>query len=242
MVLREIPSKIGKDFIAAHHYAVISPPITKLALGAYERDTLIGVALWGYGTRPKHTIKRLFPSLDTADYLELNRFCVLDSEPRNTESAFMALMVRYIRQHQPSIKVLFSWADGLRGKPGYVYQACNWLYGGFIKSQFYVSESGEVIHPRFIITRYGSRSKEKTVALGLRKVHGYQFRYCLFLCGHAERKRLLHESEFEWGALPYPKHADLRYWIDAGEGSRESRELPKLQGPVRFRDPALTLF
>lgn len=197
LMIMPIPNGIGKRFVARHHYAVICPPITKLTLGLFDKGELAGVALWGYGTRPRHTIKKLFPSLDVEDYLELNRLCVLDSMPRNTESLYLRMMADYIRGHHPAIKLLYSWADGLRGKPGYVYQASNWLYGGSIWSQFYVTEEGEVVHPRFLITRYGTRKRAATLALGLKKVHGYQFRYCMFLCSHGERKALLRESPFE---------------------------------------------
>lgn len=235
-----IPNSIGKRFVAQHHYAVISPPITKLTLGLFHEGELVGVALWGYGTRPKHTIKKLFPSLDVENYLELNRLCVLDIMPRNTESRFLRMMAGYIKEHFPQVRLLYSWADGLRGKPGYVYQASSWLYGGYIWSEFYVTKEGEVVHPRFLITRYGTRKKEVTFALGLSKVHGYQFRYLRFLCSHRERKALLLESPMEW-SRNYPKQRDLKWIIDAEEGSRESRELPKLQGSGRFRHSAPNL-
>jgi len=235
-----ISNGIGRRFVAQHHYAVICPPITKLTLGLFHKGNLVGVALWGYGTRPRHMIKKIFPSLDVEDYLELNRLCVLDSMPRNVESRFLRLMSAYIKDHLPKIKVLYSWADGLRGKPGYVYQASSWLYGGFIWSQFYITDAGEVIHPRLLITRYGTRKKATTLALGLKKVHGYQFRYCKFLCSHRERKKLLKKSSVEW-SKGYPKHKDLKWVIDAEEGSRESRELPKLQGSGQFRHSAFKL-
>ncbi len=232
-----ISNGTGKRFVAQHHYAVICPPITKVSLGLFAGESLVGVALWGYGTRPKHTIKKIFPSLCVEDYLELNRLCVLDEMPRNTESRFIGMMTEHIKGHFPKVKLLYSWADGLRGKPGYVYQASNWLYGGHIWSEFYMTGEGEVVHPRLLITRYGTRKKSATLALGLSKVRGYQFRYLRFLCSHKERKRLLRESPFEW-SLGYPKRKDLKWVIDAGEGSRESRELPKLQGSGRFRHSA----
>ncbi|MDP2736140.1 MAG: hypothetical protein Q8P12_08160, partial [bacterium] len=153
-----------------------------------------------------------------------------------TESRFIGMMTDYLKDRF-QVKLLFSWADGLRGKPGYVYQASNWLYGGSIWSEFYMTGEGEVVHPRLLITRYGTRKKSVTLALGLSKVRGYQFRYLRFLCSHGERKRLLRESPFDW-SLGYPKQKDLKWVIDAEEGSRESRELPKLQGSGRFRHSA----
>ena len=160
-----------------------------------------------------YTIKRIFPSLGVEDYLELNRLCVLDEMPRNTESRFIGMMTEHIRGHFPGVKLLYSWADGLRGKPGYVYQASNWLYGGHIWSEFYMTGEGEVVHPRLLITRYGTRKKSATLALGLSKVRGYQFRYLRFLCSHKERKRLLRESPFNWFRIP---ETEVEVVIDAG--------------------------
>ncbi|OGS08267.1 MAG: hypothetical protein A2270_10575 [Elusimicrobia bacterium RIFOXYA12_FULL_51_18] len=232
-----IPNTTGRDFVAAHHYAVICPPITKITYGLFKGEKLVGVALWGFGTRPMHTIRRLFPSLGVNNYLELNRFCVLDEMPRNTESMFLKLCGLHIEQDFPCVHVLFSWADGLRGKPGYVYQSANWLYGGFIKSQFYCTADGEVVHPRLLITRYGTRANGFTRSIGLTKISGFQFRYCKFMCSHKIRKALLKESPFNWRS-EYPKKCDLKWWIDAEEGSRESFECPTLKGSGRFRHSA----
>ena len=240
LAIQTIPNTQGRAFVAEHHYAVICPPITKMTYGLFHDGELVGVALWGYGVRPMHTIRKLFPSLGVANYLELNRFCVLDAMPRNTESVFLKLCAERIRKDFPGVKLLFSWADGLRGKPGYVYQAANWLYGGKIVSQFYRTEEGEVVHPRLLITRYGTRNAAFVRELGLQKITGFQFRYCKFLCSHRERKALLKESPIVWNQ-DYPKHHDLVWQIYAEEGSRESRECPTLKGPGRFRHSAPAL-
>jgi hypothetical protein len=153
-------------------------------------------------------------------------------EPRNSESHFLRLSTEFIRQHY-RVKLLYTWADGIRGKPGYVYQAANWLYGGFIVTEVYMDASRIVVHPRQLITRHGRRDMAFTESLGLRKVRGKQFRYCLFLCGHRERKRLLRGSTVRW-TRDYPKHDDLVWWhVDAAQGSRETREPPRFESAVR---------
>jgi len=236
-----VPRSLMADFVAAHHYAVRVPPHCLLPLGCFAGRDLVGVASWGYGVRPRHTIQRLFPSLGTADYYELNRLCMLDSEPRNGESRFLRLCREYIARHDPRRVVLFTWADGMRGKPGYVYQADNWLYGGFIRTEFYVTAEWEVVHPRQVITRCGHRDRAFTRSVGLRRVRGRQFRYVRFLCGHAERKRLLRESPVRWGSA-YPKMQDCVWTYENGEGaaegSRAIREPPRFQGSGQFRDAA----
>jgi len=236
--LERITLREAKAFVLRWHYSKIFPPhcLINLALRD-ERNEITAVAMWGWGVRPKHTIQRLFPSLDTPDYLELNRLCLRDDQPRNSESQFISLCAEWIRENAPHVKLLFSWADGLRGKPGYVYQASSWLYGGFIKTDIYVDEHGGPIHPRLMITRLGTRSRTEWIRQGFQKWRGFQFRYVRFLCSHAERKRLLRESPVEWTQV-YPKAKDMRWWVDAGEGSRASREPPRIEGTGQFRHPA----
>lgn len=237
MALRLMNMSEARRFVVQYHYAHDWGSIGKLSLGIDVDDKLMGVAIWGYGTRPLHTIKKCFPSLDTKDYLELNRLCLLDEMPRNSESQFISDNAKYIKTNLPQIKVLYSWADGLRGKPGYVYQSASWLYGGHIWSEYYMTQDGQVVHPRLLISRDGTRTKAHTQSLNLTKVHGYQFRYCKFLCNHKEQKRLLKESPFKW-TQDYPKSNDLKFVIDAEEGSRESREIPILKGSGQFRNSA----
>ena len=44
-----------------------------------------GVTIWGWDTRLRHMIRKLFPSLDAGDYWELCHLCCRDDLPRNTE-------------------------------------------------------------------------------------------------------------------------------------------------------------
>jgi len=232
-----IPIPEAKAFCLKWHYSDIFPPHCLLALGYRDEKGLAGVALWGWGTRPLHTIRKLFPSLGTADYRELNRLCLRDECPRNSESWFLARCAEWFRVHQPGIKLLFSWADGIRGKPGYVYQAAGWLYGGFITTEIYLTTEGEPVHPRLLITRYGRRDRAFCAGLGLRRVRGRQFRYVRFLGTRGQAKHLLRESSVPW-TREYPKGKDLVWRIEAGEVSRETRDPPRIERSGQFRHPA----
>ena len=130
MQLQVINPNVAKRFIADYHYAKVCPPHILEPLGLVE-ESLVGVALWGWGVRPLHTIQKLWPGLLTKDYRELCRLCVLDRMPRNTESWFLSRCIDWLQRNRPAVKVLTSWADGMRGKPGYIYQASNWLYAGY---------------------------------------------------------------------------------------------------------------
>jgi hypothetical protein len=234
--------KEAKRFCHRWHYSNIFPPHCMIALGFYDEQGLAGVAIWGWGVRPKHTIKKLFPSLTTTDYWELNRLCCREDKPKNTESWFLSRCMRWLKEHQPQKKVLITWADGIRGKPGYVYQASNWLYGGFITTEIYLTTDDEPVHPRLLITRFKTRKMKYCGELGLHKVRGRQFIYLKFLCGNAERKKLLRESKVKW-SREYPKSEDLSWVIiTAGEVSRATRDAPSIQRAGRFRQPAPDLF
>ena len=231
MVVEPLDMGTARAFVRTHHYARTTPSTTRCAYGLYDcRGNLGGVAIWGVGVRPKHTIAKWFPGVDTKDYLELNRLCLLDEWPRNSESQFLKIVAAHIKKDAPNVKLLISWADGLRGKPGYVYQGANWLYGGHISSDFYTDQAGYVLHPRFLITRYGSRGKETVRRLNLRHYYGKQFMYAKFLCPRPERETLLKQSPFTWGQ-GYPKAADATLTVDNGDGvRRDCMTFPTLLG------------
>jgi len=125
-----------------------------------------------------------------------------------------------MKKYTPERKYLFTWADGIVGKPGYVYQAANFLYGGHIWSDVYVTKDGEKIHPRTIQgklsnsegLKYGSRPNfEQRIEMGLSRVYGKQFRYIYPL--NKKARKYLKESTVEWGIKNYPKDADLQWKI-----------------------------
>lgn len=221
-ILREIDKDSAKIFIERWHYSKVLPKLNKVFLGGYIKGELRAVITLGWGVRPKHTIKKLFPSLNTNDYYEIGKMCLDDDMPRNSETQFLKQVVSWIKCHRPEIKVLYTWADGMLGKPGYVYQASNFLYGGYIWTDSYFTLAGEKVHPRgtrqFCKEDAERQGKEKVFWIsleyqrekGIFRYKGKQFRYCLFLCGHKERKRLLKESSFVW-VKSGAKHEDLEW-------------------------------
>jgi hypothetical protein len=196
------------------------PKLTKHFIGGFVDGKLIGALTLGWGTRPSHTIKKLFPSLNTKDYFEIGRMAMLEEMPRNTESQFLAAVELWLKKNEPTVKVLFTWADGILGKPGYVYQASNFLYGGFIVTDLYVTEKGEKVHPRTSqgLTDKGDKvcghrpTKELLKEKGWNHYKGKQFRYVRFLCNRLEKRRLLADSLVSW-TIEYPKACDLEWQI-----------------------------
>lgn len=117
--IKEISKEDALKMIQKYHYSNTLPKINKYFLGFFLDKELVGVVTLGWGTRPRHTIQRIFLSLDTKDYLEIGRMCMTEEMPRNSESQMLSQLVKWIRKNIPELKILFTWADGMVGKVGY---------------------------------------------------------------------------------------------------------------------------
>ena len=120
------------------------------------------------------------------------------------------------------------------GKPGYVYQASNFLYGGYNLTDTYVTEWGERVHPR---SMQGLMPKKEGLKMGPRptpeqlnemkisRVKGKQFKYIYPMS--KKWRRYLKKSTTEW-TLNYPKDKDLLWKIKKpGESDyKETTEIP----------------
>ena len=220
--IREISKEAALAMIQKYHYSNTLPKLNKYFLGFFLEEELVGVVTLGWGTRPKHTIQRIFPSLDTKDYLEIGRMCMTEEMPRNSESQMLSQLVKWLRKNIPELKVLFTWADGMIGKVGYVYQASNFIYAGYSDGEMYMKD-GVKIHVRqmksFLVPdgQTDSRITVRPTAEQMRRYNilhfkGKQYRYLMFLCGKQEKKKLLDECLIDLG-LPRPKDDDLSWWV-----------------------------
>ena len=224
MIMKKVDWRVATLFVQERHYSAVMPKLTKHWLGCYENEKLVGVLTLGWGTNPMGTIKKMFPELTTDDYYEIGKMCMSEEMPRNSESQMISKTLEWMKQNTPKIKYLYTWADGIVGKPGYVYQSANFLYGGFIWSDVYISKTGEKIHFRTIQrkmkkemnrndTKYGPRPNDaKMGELGFSRVWGKQFRY-IYPMNKTHRKHLK-KSTMEWN-LKYPKDKDLQWKVKA---------------------------
>ena len=222
--IKEISRFDASELIQSLHYSKIMPKLTKHFLGCFLENELVGVLTLGWGTQPKATINKLFEGLDTKDYFEIGKMCMKEEMQRNAESQMISGVIKWLKLHYPQKKFLYTWADGIMGKPGYVYEAANFLYGGFIWTQIYISDKGEKIHPRssrrlcdenvtfklkrepdFFKDKKGERiywlTQDFLDHKGITKLHGKQFRYILPL--DKKSRKYLKKSTVEW-TLNYP--------------------------------------
>jgi hypothetical protein len=219
----EIEKSVASAFVEQTHYSPIMPKLTKHFLGFYIDTILKGVLTLGYGTQPKHTIQKLFPTLDTKDYFEIGKMCMSEDMPRNSESQMISQTIKWLKQNLPERIFLYTMADGIMGKCGYVYQASNFYYGGEYLTQVYQMPNGEKLHPRsakqLLIENAKYTNKDKLFWMtkdfmklkGIRFIEGQMFRY-IYPLNKTAKNHMKNSSTVQW-TKNYPKDSDLK-WFD----------------------------
>jgi hypothetical protein len=239
LLIKEIPKNIAVDFIHSYHYSKILPRLTKFYLGYFENDKLVGVVTLGWGTQPLQTIKKIFYKHDvvTADYYEIGKMCFLpEKNGNNFGSSAMKLLIDWAKQNT-STKFIYTMADGIMGKCGFVYQASNFRYLGSFKTDVYMDKvTGEKMHPRSIkglhVENAQFLGKDKVFWLtpdfcdikGIDRIRGLMFRYIYPL---DKRARKMLDSYVEYKNVKNPKETDLIFERRVGSGNYEKINQPK---------------
>lgn len=237
LLVKEINKDIAGVFTQEHHYSPVFPKLTKHYLGIFNEETnvLVGVLTLGWGTQPRQTIKKLFPSLDTQDYLEIGKMCMTDEMPTNSETQMMKQVVRWIKKNRSDVSLLYTMADGIMGKPGYVYQAFNFYYGGSYWTDSFMTETGEKVHPRSMRkvlednamwlrknTKWNNKklfwpTLEYLNIIKMKRIKGMMFRYMYPL--NKQGKHLLQDNQATWSfQTNYPKTSDLQWKQQTDKG------------------------
>ena len=250
-----------------YHYSPVMPSITKFFLGFYINGELKGVLTLGYGTQPRHTFNKMFPKCKVLEkhengdwvageignwYYEIGKMC-LSPELNGTGagSQMVSMTIKWLKENTKA-QFLYTMADGIMGKCGYVYQASNFYFGEKYWTQIYMMDNGEKFHPRsshalcienakFLAKKYGEdyllqyKKDPKTGERyprwwtsdfcqhkGFKRILGYMFRYIYPLNKRA--KKMLKESTMSW-SKNYPKDDSL-VWYD-GTDRKNKIEIEK---------------
>lgn len=236
-IVKKIHKVEAIELIQKYHYSPVMPGITKYYLGLFLNNKLKGVLTLGWGTKPRHTFNKMFPEvgvLETDDnneflhdindwYYEIGKMCLSDDLNKNkiAGSQMVSAVIKWIKENT-DCKFLYTMADGIMGKCGFVYQASNFYYGEKYFTSVYLMENGEKLHPRtsnqLCIENAKFLNKEKVFWLttdfmkfkGIRRIDGLMFRYIYPL--NKKAKKMLKNSSMEW-TKNYPKEKDLE-WRD----------------------------
>ncbi len=138
--VQEISKDQAVNFIHQCHYSKVMPRLNRFYLGFFIDGRLAGVVVLGWGTQPLQTIRKLFPChvLRTTDYIEIGKMCFLPdfNDTQCFGSIVISQMVKWLKANTRYL-YLYTLADGIMGKCGYVYQASNFQYVGSFTTSVY---------------------------------------------------------------------------------------------------------
>jgi hypothetical protein len=198
--VEKITKAQAAPFILEIHYAKRFPPYSHL-FGLIEDGKLVGVVSYGPPASPQ-----VARSIGIYPVLELNRL-VITTQTKNAASFLVGRSLRFL----PSPIAVVSYADGMQGHIGYIYQATNFLYTGSPTAHDnYYLVGNKLTHPRSLaargITAPVQWAKENRIEIVKSKP---KHRYVFLRGGKSELKKF--RGALKWPIFPYPKGESRRY-------------------------------
>lgn len=221
MRVEPISRAIADRIIKQNHYSGTVAFGTQVSLGIYKDNQLLGVFQLGKGVFPDATARSV-EGTQNDQYMELNRLWLHDRLPHNSESQSIALMFKWMKKNRPEIKWLISFADGLEGNVGTIYQATNWIYTGYnTTGGMWITKDGKKMHALSASKGLANAKRETLEAkwgTPLYRVAGGQFRYIYFLDKRCRKNLRLQPQA-------YPKASDIENHISIYKERGRSQKL-----------------
>lgn len=107
------------------HYSKSLPVSKLIRYGVFEDNKFIGVIIFSRGASP-HLGTAL--SLDQTEICELTRIAL--DKHLTPVSQLVAVCLKLLKQNNPGLRCVISFADPKEGHKGGIYQAGNWIYTG----------------------------------------------------------------------------------------------------------------
>lgn len=167
------------------HYSRCLPAGKLVKVGAWEDGKFIGVVLFGRGASP--TLGRKF-NLGQDQCVELVRIAL--TKHATPVSRIAAIAMKFLKQSNPKLRMVVSFADPDKGHHGGVYQAGNWVYSGSSSPTTELFIKGRWVHMRGGFYEMNRDTPQRTMP--------GKYRYLMPL-DEETRKRILPLAK------PYPK-------------------------------------
>ena len=145
--IKKIKKNEAVKYIQEHHYSKTCSPNPFPCYGLFN-NKLIGVLM--FAVPCSENVRSSFLGKKYKKRItELHRLHILDIAPFNTESWFISKCLKLLKQIQPEIWGIVSFADPNEGHNGTIYKATNAYYlGKSNKATFYRDQKGRLRHPR----------------------------------------------------------------------------------------------
>ena len=204
LIIKPVDKQTAKELIVKNHYSHKwnDGGFGKFNVGVFREekpDDCLGVAVYGYMKNPN---AKIFKHPNPQAWMcELNRMWIDDCLGHNAETVLIGASIRLLRQSDPNLVAVQSFADGRLGC-GTIYKASNFKYYGYHYTRFHENiRTGEVLHEQ-ILTNTTSpsgylRSNIAYILGDLKTFEVKTYRYIYPLCKH---------FQFKTPELPYPAY------------------------------------
>lgn len=115
----------AKYAVENYHYSKILPTGKLVKFGVWEDKKFIGVVIFSRGASP---FLGKFLQLDATEICELTRVALTAHEAKVTQ--ILAITLKKLKELNPNLKAVVSFADPRQGHLGKIYQAGNWIFTG----------------------------------------------------------------------------------------------------------------
>jgi len=134
------------------HYSQCLPSSLqkRFAIGAWEDEKFIGVVVFGHGANP--SIGAPY-GLSIYQVCELTRVA-LKTGHKTAVSRIMKIAMKFLKQSNPGLRLIVSYADTGQGHHGGIYQASNWIYEGISKGVSPLFFNGRKWHAKALRTSF----------------------------------------------------------------------------------------
>lgn len=202
LIIKVVDKQIAKDLIVKNHYSHKwnDGGFGKFNVGVFREENpevCLGVAVYGYMKNPN---AKIFKHPNPKAWMcELNRMWIDDCLGHNAETLLIGASIRLLRQSDPNLVAVQSFADGRLGC-GTIYKASNFKYYGYHYTRFHENiRTGEILHEQ-ILTNTTSvsgylRSNIAYILGDLKSFEVKTYRYIYPLCKH---------FQYKTPELPYP--------------------------------------
>ena len=136
------------------HYSKSVPVGKLIKIGAWEDGQFIGVVIFSRGANK--SIGSPY-GLKQTECCELTRVALTNH--KSFVSEILAKAIRFLKEFNPSMQLIVSYADTDQNHHGGIYQATNWIYTGKTDGERYFIVNGKKTHPKSIHAKYGTGSQ-----------------------------------------------------------------------------------
>lgn len=146
IVLRPISGKDAGAVIKREHYSGKVAQNSQFHIGVFYGGRLEGAMQFG-PSLDKRKVQGIVEGTRWDGFIELNRMAFSEALPRNSESRAIAIAMRVIKKHKPSIEWVVSFADATQCGDGTIYRAAGFVLTG-VKKSFNLARlpGGDTIH------------------------------------------------------------------------------------------------